>query len=414
MHKKAIQKIGSKLVEIAEFVSPVGEGEFQGLLTHDGLMYQLPIDHQREFNGLVREFLKKQAWSEKFTEEYILKKLKEIFASILREDSIDIYEQILKFTQELNNYDTKMTVYLPVGGVIFNEDFDLGNIKLLRPSESNIAKVKQALTDVVSIVKNEKEKNQVIDMFTPIIDKEFTNYALSEFQVIAESSRAYERAKEETRRALEILRFASKFIYPRSEDVRIGLKGESIYGTRVSFVFSDKQVSTKSDQEGSIRSFEINPKTKKLMEKIGVFTLSEILKKVQQTNFENALLRSLHWFSSAIQQAEIENAFLCLIIALETIFKSEKGNPITNSVAEGVALLLSEDLEPRKRLKKTIKEYYGMRSGVSHGGKKVIMESDYYTLMNIVGSVIVLLTERVDKYSSQNLFMEWIEDLKMT
>ena len=252
-----------------------------------------------------------------------------------------------------------------------DDDFEIGNVRLLRPTEANIAKVKKALTNVVSIAKDKEQENQLIsDTFFPMIDKEFSNYALSEFQVIAESDRAYERTKEETRRALEILRFASKFIYPRSEDVRIGLKGEAIRGTRLSFVFSDRKVATKSDREGSIRSFEINSNTKEKMEKLGIFAISEIMKKGKPTNFEDAVLRSVHWFSSAIQQPEIENAFLCLIIALETVFKAEPGNPIANSVAEGVALLLSSDLEPRKRLKKTMKEYYGMRSGVSHGGKK--------------------------------------------
>ena len=42
------------------------------------------------------------------------------------------------------------------------------------------------------------------------------------------------------------------------------------------------------------------------------------------------------------------------------------------------------------------------------------MESDYYTLMNIVGSVIILLLEKVDGFSSQKTFMDWLEDLKIT
>jgi hypothetical protein len=125
-------------------------------------------------------------------------------------------------------------------------------------------------------------------------------------------------------------------------------------------------------------------------------------------------LRAVHWFSSALQQQELENAFLCQIIALETIFSTEKGNPIANSVSEGVAFILGQNLDARKRLKKTIKDYYGKRSGVSHGGKKVIMESDYFNLMNIVGSLIVHLNKKIDEFSSQKEFMEWLEDIKLS
>lgn len=40
-----------------------------------------------------------------------------------------------------------------------------------------------------------------------------------------------------------------------------------------------------------------------------------------------------------------------------------------------------------------------MRSGVFHGGKKAILDSDYYTLMNMVGSIIAKLTDKTDTFS---------------
>ena len=243
--------------------------------------------------------------------------------------------------------------------------------------------------------------------------EKFLGQTLSEFKVVAEPERAFERAKEETRRALEILRFASKSIYPMSEDIRIGLEDERRYSSRPAFILSDHQTTFKRDSEGSPNLFEINSEARQTMEKIGVHTLSDILQKNHATTFEEALLRAVHWFSSALLQPEFENAFLYMIVALETLFTQKDGGPIANSIAEGVALILSEELERRKEIKRKVKDYYGKRSGISHGGKISIVATDYLNLLEIAHKIIMELTKRANDFQNQESFLEWLEDLKL-
>lgn len=416
MHKKAIEKIAIQLNEIAKAVLPPGQGEgpFKGLWMHDEVAYSLPQDKQGEFNEITRLILKERQFSERFSEEYISKKVKTVFASLLKDPSIDVCNELEALLGELEKFDEKNTVYVPIKGVRLTLDYELGNVKLIRPTDENKDQIKNKIREIISKSKAEDEKkSQMTAIFEKELEEWLGKYTLAEYSVVAEPSRAYERAKEETRRVLELFRFASKAIYPMSEDIRVGLKGEPSFDTRMAFVISEGKLSTKSDNEGSIRPFEFDGHAKEIMEKIGVFRVSEILKKPNQTNFEEVILRAIHWFSSALQQAEIENSFLALIIALETIFTAERGNPITNTVAEGVAFVLADELEHRKKLKKTIKDYYGMRSGVAHGGKKSVLLSDYYNLINIVGSILVVLIEKTGEFENQKDFSEWIEETKL-
>jgi hypothetical protein len=413
MNSKNIQKIASKLMEIANHAITPQEGRLRGLWidVQAGVSYSLSTEYQEKFNDLVRLFLKNSDWSDKFSENFISKKIRTIFASIIKKEAINIENALADFIKELESYKTEETVYLHVIGIVLDNDFDIGNITLLKATEENL---KNKLVGKLLKQKKGKKKDTFFEMFKKTMEKDFLGKPLSEFKVIAEPERAFERAKEETRRALEILRFASKSIYPMSEDIRIGLEDERRYSSRPAFILSDKQTTFKRDSEGSPKSFEINSEARRAMEKIGVFTLSDILQKRRATNFEEALLRAVHWFSSALLQSELENAFLCMIIALETIFTPKAGNPIANSIAEGVALILSKELESRKKIKNTVKNYYRKRSGVSHGGKKSILAADYFNLLYIVHKTIMELTKKADDFKSQESFLNWLEDLKLS
>lgn len=416
MHPRQIKELASKIIAISELIKPIGEKQkFEGIYMHDGVVYSLPVEHHNAFNDVARQLLNDKNRSEKFTEDYITKKVRIIFAALLKKEAIDIEAEISKFISELDEYDTKQTVFVPVIGIYLHECVKIGAVTLSAPTLEKVQEVKTSLREMIAkSTRSEERQTEVFELFSTEMEDELFKFVIAEFSVVAEPDRAHQRAKEETRRALEILRFTSKAHYRATEDIRIGLKGEPGFGSRKSFVISDHNLNVKGDNEGAITSLEINQSVLESMERLGFSKLSAMLAKLTPSNFEDVILRAVHWFSSALQQQEIENAFLCLIIALETVFTAERGNPITNSVAEGVALVLGHDVSSRKSIKKAVKDYYGMRSGVSHGGKKAILDSDYYSLMSIVGSIIANLTEKAETFNSQKEFMEWIEELKFS
>jgi len=142
--------------------------------------------------------------------------------------------------------------------------------------------------------------------------------------------------------------------------------------------------------------------------------MSKVLSKLDKElgDLEKVVLRALHWFANSQTQEENENKLLNLIVCLETLLTPRDDNPIGTFIAEAVAILLADDVEPRKRLKKRVKELYRLRSAVSHGGRKAILDRDLLELESIAGTLTMSLINRMDEFESHKALFEWIDSKK--
>lgn len=61
-----------------------------------------------------------------------------------------------------------------------------------------------------------------------------------------------------------------------------------------------------------------------------------------------------------------------------------------------------------------MREFYSKRSGVAHGGKKAITDVDLYTLVNITGTVIMIVIEKLKDMLTKKELMAWIEEKKLS
>ena len=151
------------------------------------------------------------------------------------------------------------------------------------------------------------------------------------------------------------------------------------------------------------------------MEECGAMDAARVLEKPAEAlaDIERVLLRGLHWFGNALGHEEAENELLSLTTCLEAFLTPRDGNPIGTAIAEGIAILLSDQLEERKRLKKRVKDLYGKRSGVSHGGKKAVLESDLIELRDISKRLVHKVITLLGSVSSQKELLTVIEDAKL-
>ncbi len=97
--------------------------------------------------------------------------------------------------------------------------------------------------------------------------------------------------------------------------------------------------------------------------------------------------------------------------AFESIFKSDKSRLITQSIqdqiAESTALILNNNYDDIIRQIKELKEFYGLRSAIAHGGKQEGDIAIYNKNLTIFRDVIIKLLEN-DIYLKCNS----LEDLK--
>ena len=110
---------------------------------------------------------------------------------------------------------------------------------------------------------------------------------------------------------------------------------------------------------------------------------------------------------------EIVNSFINLITCLESYFTPKDGNPIGTAIAEAIALILGNNFESRKKIKNRIKQFYGKRSGISHGGGKVILDSEHDELIMYAHRSTMWLINNKTKFNSTNELLSWIEEKKL-
>ena len=414
MHATAIKKIAEDLLQVAKSVAPPGQGGFMQLRIHNDVAYTISPEAATVYAEQVRLLLNHADFSEKFTEAYLTQKLDEIFAAVLNEKGgFQLEGALNKLIQDCANFNNPVSVFLTLEGVQLETNLQLCDVLLLPGTEAFLHEMSANCETIVSQSKGDLEtKKMALDFLVEQCKKELKGQCVVTYVVNAEPSRAVERARLEARFAIDLLRFVSKHLYPLSEDVRIGLKGERPATRRTAFVLSSTNLSTKSDSLGSVLSFHLNSDALGKMDQLGLLALSERARTKKLSDLDKLIVRSIHWVSVALTQDEPETALVTLITALECLFKAEQGNSLGGTVAEATAFVLSDTSTGRRAIAKAMRDFYGKRSAVAHGGKKTASENDKALLIQYVSAVILVVLNEMAELKSQQDLMSWIDEKK--
>lgn len=226
-----------------------------------------------------------------------------------------------------------------------------------------------------------------------------------EYRVVAEPERARERAEEEARRVLDVLRYSLPALYSDRLRVAVGLVGDIGRTVRLTPIFSADNTFFRlaTQRIGSLSEFELSAENVQTMTEIGAFEIANLLslRSKQLSSFEDVLLRAVHWFANAQTQTDQENELLSLVTSLETFFTPEPGEPIADAVARGVACVVSTDPATQAYLYRRMKKLYDERSRIAHGGAKVILRKDLDELELIAAEVIAVLVRRKGEFTGK-------------
>jgi hypothetical protein len=382
----------------------------------EGITFMLADNTVNDYEKLLERLLQREGWGEKFSEEYLDKAIRRILVAILKEGNMEITEHLFDtLCEEFYTYAQKQVVYIPVVGITLHTDtFPIGNIIFRKMTDAYVDELFEKFKNITLFTLSPQQVKETHNEWTKQMLESLKGTVCAEFYIVAEPDRARERAEEEVRRVLDLLRYASSVIYRRELNVAVGLQGEVISAIRTIPILSlDEQVATlHSSRQGLLCPFELTFENVEKMKQIGIFKVAKILEKPhKQTDYERTLLRGIHWFATSQMQVEGENELLNLITCLETFLAD--GKFITNTVAVGAAHLLATQLETRKVLKKILQDLYGMRSGVSHGGQKTILEQNLADLRAIAKELIFQMIKRKDEFPTQKSFTAWLEERQL-
>lgn len=375
------------------------------------------------YDELIQSILRIDDWQKKFSKKYITGAVNKILSELLNQSNLEklpIY--IEELNKEYSEFSFRQTIYLPVKGLFLeNSEVKIGNVRFLRPSQDIFESIiTQARPIIYSTENSTSEQDYFMEEFSEDLSKYFSmnkGNIFAKTSFVAEPIRAKERAEEEVRRSLEILRIfipLDTILLEPKEKIQIGLEGEIISGSRFSISMTETNLNTSHDNTGGIKSLILNSENLDIMSRNGFSIFSDILAKDQINSYENALLRAVHWFSASRMQLESENALLNLITSIEVLLTPRNGDPIGTAIAEALALLLEDSFESRKRIKDRFKKLYRCRSAVSHGGKNSDLKSDLYDLIQLAYSLLIYVCKNHDKFNDHESLIRYIEELKLS
>jgi len=424
-------------------------------------------DFEKEKETILKALLKDPVYVAKFSEEYLekllQKKMQEIIHRLRQQDTPRIRPQRVAreiasaIFDELDNYTTRQTIYLPVSGIIVEleeERLEIGNITFLKMTQERIDEVIAHMTSSIMALSNTPEYKQgFIKVFTEDLQQIFSdpeNEIYAVYHVEAEPIRARDRAVRECYQVFDVLRYALPMlsdIYPMDFSIPLnvfdgtiaetdefterdrtipsepgrfiafGLRGEvGTNTTRHIVTLRDSpSFSFETDRKQRFLPLELHSNTIEVLDWAKVFEVSNILKTGEEalTNFERTILRSIHWFGNAQTPMPPEYILLSLMSSIEAFLNPPGGHDgVTPAITEGVAALGGAQEEGYKFMKKRMQELYDKRSALSHGDHTEIYERDISELRAIAFSIINLMIQRRDKYATQRELYERVREMR--
>jgi len=152
---------------------------------------------------------------------------------------------------------------------------------------------------------------------------------------------------------------------------------------------------------------------------IGHEWIWEVVSKYNPTNLQNKLITAIEWVGKAIRDNDNARAFIQVVFAFESIFTFQEKNVfvspgIATQFAESVAFILGTNLNERIDYEKQVKDIYGNRSAIVHGGSSSISDIDLDKAIDLIKRVITKMTTET-KFTSLNSikdFYEWMKQQK--
>ena len=253
----------------------------------------------------------------------------------------------------------------------------------------------------------------------------------SDVQVIArvrapgDQHRAISYARAQVDLVLNILR-AFCFPFGRYSDTwRVGVIGD----LGVAWSYTPMRINNKGFPTrigASLALIELRKDILSKLEKPQWESINKLILKPESSlsSMESKLLDGIHWLAESTKPDTNNSRFVKISFALETLIGGEskdedlKVRGITAMLAERAAFIAGRELDDRLAIDRGIRQYYGMRSNIVHGGEGDASLDDIDEFGQLVRRVSLSLLERLDELGNQigdvEKLEKWVKVQKYT
>jgi hypothetical protein len=265
--------------------------------------------------------------------------------------------------------------YMAVEGVILKTpDVEFGNHRLFQMDQTRLDSLLRQYFEIIEQMPvSEKVKQFHREQTQSEFDRadDLRDKACFRLEIEGDENRAEEVAIDEASPIIHILTILGHGYHWSTQKCLIGL-GAAFTPQMRHFprVSADLTIAGVSSQWTSNRRIlEIDDSTLAKMMELGLPAFVDIYNSRQSrtSKVEKALLRALQFFYNGYTALDTISEYLNYVMILECFLSPNDREQLSNTVAEGLGILLENDCERRMGLKKYVKLLYAKRSSLVHG-----------------------------------------------
>lgn len=409
MKQKAVFQ---KLRDIAKAAS---ESPLDGFIGHYGTSWDFGsscltlIDRTYDDFLVVIETLRAvDKWRDACSIQYLENRLAKVLWALRFEtqnQASKLFQSILSDISDIDANGVEQRSYIPVTGL---------NLLVLQLKIGSVVLKAVNQHDPVLLEKNGDPLPQ---------DNEYENLLLGKtcgiYVCVSEPIRARERAEEEITRALEAITFLNCATYPYHPqgDSVAGLQGTQASGRSAAVTLSSERRTWTMSNNPSRFPITITEGTVRHWRTLGLSGLSEILEKGHGSlsMIERMILRAIHWIFVSQSQLDSSTQLVSLATSIEALLGPPKGQSITKSIAENLAIILQNDYGRRVDTMKAFSKLYDLRSDAAHGThEKEIHDNHVRNLRYFATSLIVALLRHQNDIRTREDLFDWLSRSKLS
>ena len=215
MDDRVFNLLFQKVCRVVEALEPftIQSAEIQRMWYGPRGFFLLTPEGPGRYSELVRHALRYGTWNERFSPEYVSRRLRDIIERHVTEGQENAREALRALVAQLDAYHEEHTVYVPVYGIDIPDapTRTIGNLTLHQSTNAFL----DTITDKDSFDRS-------------YVQRHTDAHVWAEVRVIAEPTHAVTRAEEQCTPLIDLLRFWMASMTPNNTPCAIGLQGDVV------------------------------------------------------------------------------------------------------------------------------------------------------------------------------------------
>ncbi|MDD2542285.1 MAG: HEPN domain-containing protein [Desulfuromonadaceae bacterium] len=245
--------------------------------------------------------------------------------------------------------------------------------------------------------------------------KKIQGYATATIKLCAEPNRAWEIAREESEKAISLLRVFSPACFIPQAVSYCTMFGQQNIQSKLYLTFTKDQrpaiVEGFSSLEVQLWQLD-NALLAEIMPCL--ILLDGVLIKDNKTSFQDTSLDALSLYSKSALFKTVEDKLIYILIALEYMLLKNENEPIMQNIGERIAFFITTNSVERKRIVERTKTIYSLRSRFIHHGQSIDDIQKLQDFMSDAWRFFQTLMLNINRFKTKEEFLTKIEEVKFS